>query len=65
MDGAVSVSQWVKGSGGGSDKAASGDRCVVTSGTVTVTSINVQDHSQLDLREYRHSTGLTVKYIGS
>lgn len=46
MEGAVSVSQWVKG--GGSDKAGGGGRSVVTSGTVTVTSINVQDHSQED-----------------
>lgn len=43
MDSGVSVS-WVKG---GSDKAQAGGRSVVTSGTVTVTSINVQDSQDI------------------
>ncbi|XP_054269952.1 nuclear hormone receptor FTZ-F1 beta isoform X2 [Macrosteles quadrilineatus] len=40
-----SVSQWV--TGGGSDLTVTGSPTVVTSGTVTVTSINVQDTSDI------------------
>lgn len=43
MDSGVSVS-WVKG---GSDKAQAGGRSVVTSGTVTVTSINIQESQDI------------------
>ncbi|XP_046670810.1 nuclear hormone receptor FTZ-F1 beta isoform X2 [Homalodisca vitripennis] len=53
MDGAVSVSQWVKG--GASDKSQPGSRSVVTSGTVTVTSINVQDSQDVIKLEEKYS----------
>uniref|UniRef100_A0A1B6DMQ3 Nuclear hormone receptor FTZ-F1 beta n=1 Tax=Clastoptera arizonana TaxID=38151 RepID=A0A1B6DMQ3_9HEMI len=44
MEGAVSVSQWNVEGGPGSDKQPGGGHCnIVSSGAVTVTSINVED----------------------
>lgn len=65
MESAVSVSQWSVEGGPGSDKQTGGGHCnIVSSGAVTVTSINVEDlPARLENSSHESSEYQIIVYI--